>query len=283
MRGPGAHFAAGRNFWALSALRVGCASRVDLNVGVLTVFRSSYSPSDSILCVQDFSRVYSPRCPKADPHSARTQHERDPTVNCDRRKFKTWRLDWGFAEVDTQSEADNVPSRRAVMNRLRPRFSLLTLLLLLTILILGFSHLVTSYELSSTRRELLGFRYQYGVLVVDDATRPHVLRYANLENPWKWHINLPVDQPYKLTCGVGSVPRSGVPNAADLRNVQETWLTGDGRRGRSSFRCLRQTRIRGSFRLAATDRKQSRSSSPRTKSSRVRSSTYLRLVFANRT
>ncbi len=114
------------------------------------------------------------------------------------------------------------------MNRLRPRFSLLTLLLLLTILILGFSHLVTSCELSSTRRELLEFRYQYGVLVVDDATRPHVLRYANLENPWKWHINLPVDQPYKLTCGVGSVPRSGVPNAADLRNVQETWLTGDG-------------------------------------------------------
>lgn len=101
--------------------------------------------------------------------------------------------------------------------------------MLLTILVLAFSHLNTSRQLSATRNELLEFRYQYGVLVVDDRSRPHLLRYANQDNPWKWHINLPVDKHYKLMCGVGPVPRDGMPNVSDLRHVRETWVLGDGK------------------------------------------------------
>lgn len=101
--------------------------------------------------------------------------------------------------------------------------------MLLTILVLAFSHLIASRQLSATRKELLEFRYQYGVLVVDDPSRPHLLRYANQENPWKWHINLPDDKNYKLMCGVGAVPKDGIPNAAELRHVQETWVLGDGK------------------------------------------------------
>ena len=100
--------------------------------------------------------------------------------------------------------------------------------MLLTILVLAFSHLITSRRLSATRKELLEFRYQYGVLVVDDPSRPHVLRYANLENPWKWHINLPNGKNYKLMCGIGAVPQDEIPNAAVLQHVQETWVSGDG-------------------------------------------------------
>ena len=67
--------------------------------------------------------------------------------------------------------------------------SLGTFLLLLTVILLGWSHIITSRQLSSTRKELLDYRYEYGHLVVDDPTRPHVLGYADAQNPWKWHVN----------------------------------------------------------------------------------------------
>ena len=116
------------------------------------------------------------------------------------------------------------------MNRLRPKVSLGTLLLLLTVLVLGFSHIHASRQLSLAKDELLDLRYQYGVLVVDDPSRPHVLRYASQENPWKWHIYLPDGQNYKLMCGVGTVPNDAIPDATTLQHVQETWVVGDGKR-----------------------------------------------------
>lgn len=110
----------------------------------------------------------------------------------------------------------------------RPKLSLGTFLLLLTVAILSFSHAVTSRQLAETRQELRDYRYQYGHLVVDDPSRPHVLRYAKQDNPWKWHVNLPKGKNYRLTCGVGQVPLDGLPNEAELQHVRNTWITGDG-------------------------------------------------------
>ena len=106
------------------------------------------------------------------------------------------------------------------------RLSLGTFLLLLTVAILAFSHIVTSRKLSDAHKELKDYRFQYGHLVVDDPTRLHVLQYAKLANPWKWHINFPAGKSFKMICGVGIVPTSGVPAAADLQHVQETWISG---------------------------------------------------------
>ena len=113
------------------------------------------------------------------------------------------------------------------MKQPRSQFSLGTFLLLLTVGILAFSHIATSRKLSDARKELKDYRFQYGHLVVDDPTRLHVLQYAELANPWKWHINFPAGKNFKMICGVGIVPTSGVPAAADLQHVQETSISGE--------------------------------------------------------
>ena len=101
-------------------------------------------------------------------------------------------------------------------------------LLLLTVVVLAFSHIITSRQLSAARKELVNYRYQYGHLVIDDPSRPHVLAYAKQENPWKWHINFPEGKSYKMMCGVGVVPTTGVPSVSRLQHVQETWVAGTG-------------------------------------------------------
>lgn len=106
--------------------------------------------------------------------------------------------------------------------------SLGTFLLLLTIIALGWSHIVTSRQLATTRKELVDYRYEYGHLVVDDPTRPHVMGYAKQQNPWKWHTNFPDGKSYKLMCGVGDIPVSGIPDISRLNHVQNTSITGTG-------------------------------------------------------
>lgn len=106
--------------------------------------------------------------------------------------------------------------------------SLGSLLLLVTLIALALSHIVTSRKLAATHNELVSYRYQYGHLVVDDQTRPHVLGYAKQENPWKWHVYFPKGTSYKLMCGVGNVPIAGFPEVSRLQYVQETWIEGTG-------------------------------------------------------
>ena len=110
----------------------------------------------------------------------------------------------------------------------RLRLSLGTFLLLVTVFVLAFSHILTSRRLAATSKELANLRYEYGHLVVADSSRPHVLRYAQQDNPWKWHVYLPLEKDYTLTCGVGEVSVDSVPRAADLQYVQQTQVSGDG-------------------------------------------------------
>lgn len=110
----------------------------------------------------------------------------------------------------------------------RPRISLSTLLLLFTIIPLAISHLVTSRKLAAIQTELRSYRYQYGRLTVEDQTRPHLLAYAEQENPWKWHAYFPKGKRYKLKCGVGSVPLKGLPDLSQLQYVEETSIEGTG-------------------------------------------------------
>jgi len=114
------------------------------------------------------------------------------------------------------------------MKTARWQISLSTFLLLLTVIALGWSHIVTSRQLAATHNELVDYRYEYGHLVVDDPTRSHVLGYAKQENPWKWHANFSEGKSYKMMCGVGDIPASGIPDISRLSHVQETWITGTG-------------------------------------------------------
>jgi hypothetical protein len=114
------------------------------------------------------------------------------------------------------------------MKRKRCQISLGTFLLLLTVIALAWSHIVTSRRLADTHKQLADYRYQYGHLVVDDPTRPHVLAYAQQQNPWKWHANFPKGKSYKMMCGVGDIPVDGLPDVTRLHHVQETWITGTG-------------------------------------------------------
>lgn len=112
------------------------------------------------------------------------------------------------------------------MNTPRLRISLGWLLMLFTLIALTVSHINTSRRLAATHAELMSYRYQYGHLVVDDPQRTHLLAYAKQENPWKWHAYFPKGKNYRLMCGVGSVPLSGVPDVTQLQHVQATWIVG---------------------------------------------------------
>ena len=114
------------------------------------------------------------------------------------------------------------------MRKPRWQMSLGSLLLLVTVMALAVSHYLTSRELSATRNELVDYRYQYGHLVVDDPSRPYLLRYVNQENPWKWHVNLPEGKSYQLMSGVGTVPSKGIPNVSQLRYTHVISVVGTG-------------------------------------------------------
>lgn len=120
------------------------------------------------------------------------------------------------------------PAPEKAMTKRRWNWSLGTLLLFLVIGVLAFSHITTSLQLAEARRELEKYRYEYGHLVVGDDSRPHLLEYAEQSNPWKWHVYLPEGKSYKMKCGIGKVPHQGLPNVADLNQVRETWVAGNG-------------------------------------------------------
>ena len=114
------------------------------------------------------------------------------------------------------------------MKTSRLQMSLGTLLLLFIVIALASSHIVTSRRFAVEHKELVNYRYQYGHLVVDDPTRPHVLGYAEQQNPWKWYVNFPGGKRYKMMFGVGDVPVAGLPDVSRLQYVQETWIDGTG-------------------------------------------------------
>lgn len=91
----------------------------------------------------------------------------------------------------------------------RPRFSLLTLALLMTIVALSVTVAMMYRELAPLRSEVARYRQELGLLTIDDAERDKIHAVAvesERENEWRYRIYLPEGKKYRLRKAVGMLP-----------------------------------------------------------------------------
>ncbi|NOZ39608.1 MAG: hypothetical protein GXP24_05210 [Planctomycetes bacterium] len=101
----------------------------------------------------------------------------------------------------------------------RPRFSLLTLLLLMTIVAMATALWKLNSELVPLRQEIANYRQQLGYLTIDesDIDKIHAMK-VDSQGPdeWRYRIYLPPGHNYKLGIREGRFPdRSQFPTQSD--------------------------------------------------------------------
>jgi hypothetical protein len=94
----------------------------------------------------------------------------------------------------------------------RPRISLLSVLLLMTIL--GMAIVIAQFwqEIGPLRKEVRALRNEVGKLSIDDRSKIHaMLVHTDEELTWKWRIWIPEGKQVAMHLQWGNVPRTGVP------------------------------------------------------------------------
>jgi hypothetical protein len=95
---------------------------------------------------------------------------------------------------------------------LRPRISLLTILLLMALAACGITIWRLWQEVGPLRTEVRRLRDEVGAISVDDPTRVHAIQVdTNDELLWKWRIWLPENRTYVVRCVGENVPKEGFP------------------------------------------------------------------------
>src|SRR5687767_8697943 len=94
----------------------------------------------------------------------------------------------------------------------RPRISLLTALLFITIAGMAIVIVQLWREVGPLRVEVRRLRDETGVLSVDDPTKIHAIQ-VQTENDltWKWRVWIPENRIYVLRSVGGGVPTVGLP------------------------------------------------------------------------
>ncbi len=93
----------------------------------------------------------------------------------------------------------------------RPRFSLLTLILLTTIAALALTVGILWRDVGPLRQEVRRLRNEVGELHVEDSTKLHAIRVeTDNELEWKWRIWIPESGSYRIGIGGRSVPAQGL-------------------------------------------------------------------------
>src|SRR3954462_9081750 len=90
------------------------------------------------------------------------------------------------------------------MPRFRPRFSLLTVILLMTVV--GLTIIVAMFwrEIGPLRADNRRMRDELGYLNIDDPTKAYAVQLKTLgDDTWKWRIYLPPGGKYQLCCFKG--------------------------------------------------------------------------------
>ena len=98
------------------------------------------------------------------------------------------------------------------------KFSLKTLLLVLTLVALTVLLGVTRVELAEKTAQLKEYRDEMRYLDVEDETKIHAINIPGFgRKSWRWRIYLPPDRKFRLRVAYDDVPASGIPsNAPDL-------------------------------------------------------------------
>jgi len=99
-------------------------------------------------------------------------------------------------------------------SRLRPRFSLLTLLLLTTIVAMVTALWQQHPRYAPLRDEVRKLRNEVGSLTVDDPTKPHAIEVETGEpNHWRWRVYIPEQGNYRVHCYGDHIPKNGIPKS----------------------------------------------------------------------
>lgn len=110
----------------------------------------------------------------------------------------------------------------------RVQFSLITVLLVVTIVGLAMMVVLLWKKSSATQAEVRGLRDEVGRLVVDDPSRVHVARVRTPgEHTWKWRVWIPEGKSYALKFRMSQVPATGFPTNVttfQLGQTGETWV-----------------------------------------------------------
>jgi hypothetical protein len=110
----------------------------------------------------------------------------------------------------------------------RPRFSLLSALLLMTVLALTIVVVQLWREVGPLRADVRRLRDEVGALSVDDKTKLHAIRVRTADEfVWKWRIWIPEGRAYLLKDVGGKIPKEGFAQANGsirLDEPGETWV-----------------------------------------------------------
>jgi hypothetical protein len=111
----------------------------------------------------------------------------------------------------------------------RPRFSLLSALLLMTVAGLAIIVVRLWREVGPLRAEVAQLRNETGRLSVGDPTRVHAIEVRTREPLlWKWRVWVPEGQKNVLArYYFGKIPSSGIPAASGSAHLKpgESWVT----------------------------------------------------------
>ena len=98
-------------------------------------------------------------------------------------------------------------------DRLLPRFSITTLLLVTALISCAISHFLVSRKLADAESELTTLRNDALVLDADDNSLIQVIAlptYGPLQ--WRWKVQLPLEGSYRLRYGIEQIPETGLPS-----------------------------------------------------------------------
>jgi hypothetical protein len=80
------------------------------------------------------------------------------------------------------------------------------------VIVLGISHLVTSWRLQEVADENRKLRSELGLLDIDDPRKIHAIQVPTVESmSWKWRLHLPAQRKCSLQIVTQDIPEKGFP------------------------------------------------------------------------
>jgi hypothetical protein len=123
---------------------------------------------------------------------------------------------------DFAAQADTPPAGSPAPGRLRPRFSLLTALLLMTVVGMATVIVLLWREVGPLREEVRRLRDEMGVLVVDDPTKVNAIQVNTRDDlTWKWRVWIPKGGTYVIRSFGDDIPKEGFPQQGGTMPIHE--------------------------------------------------------------
>jgi hypothetical protein len=126
-------------------------------------------------------------------------------------------------------------AREQADDKWRPRFSLLTMLLLTAIAGMAIVIALLWREVGPLRTEVRMLRDETGRLSIEDGTKIHAIAIRTDEDhTWKWRVWVPQGTSANVRYQFGNVPKTGVPagQGSSFLESGEHWITLKAHRDR---------------------------------------------------